>query len=329
MKLVSPDTASWNFQLRISLKVSKQNPYWILGHCALRNTLFAPLFNWKNDIRPWKSRWNLKNKGFEDDFTTPVHAFFAFRQIVGAHLLAALRSSWTFSELWFWDGNKCMDFQDKRLRKMHILHRLQRAEHTSKRVVTCDWSQQQTSWPGPRPGGTFFQIEDAGVPSLRRNFNLIEGAGTKIPVSMMPVFRISSKVIPGSHLREGTCKQDSWPCWWLMQASHRNIDYERTAIHQGSGHSQQLSNRLSQSAFKTPPSHRPFLRRFREIPLSNPPCERDVLPLKVYDVIKNIASLKCFLTWAHRATYRAFVCMSLKSNDSFFGIHVKFLERTV
>lgn len=54
MKLVSPEMTSWNFRLRISLKVSKQNPYWILVHCALRNTLLAPLFNRKNDIHPWK-----------------------------------------------------------------------------------------------------------------------------------------------------------------------------------------------------------------------------------------------------------------------------------
>ena len=59
-------------------------------------------------------------------------------------MLAALRSSWTFSELWFWDGNKDMDFQDKRL------------------IIS--------SGPGPRPGGTFasdkiVQIEDAGCPA--------------------------------------------------------------------------------------------------------------------------------------------------------------------
>ena len=37
---------------------------------------------------------------------------------------------------------------------------------------------------------------------------------------------------------------------------------------------------------------------------------KDVLPLEVYDVIKNIASLKCFLPCAHPTTYRTLVCQT-------------------
>lgn len=181
MMLVSEEMTSWNSRFRISRKMSKQNPYWILVHWTLRNILLAPVFNWKNT--PLKIKMDPKNKGLEDDFTTSA-CFLRIQADCRSSSIGGtpLKLNLLWSVIWGWQQRYGLPRQ---------------ASHHLLWTWTSTWRH-------------VFPNRRCRVPCLVRNFNLIEGPGTKRPVSMMPVFRISSKVIPGSHLREGTCKQDSW-----------------------------------------------------------------------------------------------------------------------